>query len=462
MFDVFDKESIDALVKLYLSYAKAFAEDQLDDIGEDKKEQYRQMFRFLAAPVDGTGEYNAEITEAVLEELADYQVRQYAQLAKEKEIVLNELPIDHNIKDSNKEKFAEGIAVFNTQAGKNAAAINYFMQDFTMDFEDNSNKSLRKDMYRMADLRDPNRRSGTAVFEAILEKKKAEYRATLSEEDKKYFDKGLQINLFATVPNKDNFKKLPADYISYAERKENDCKLVLKEESVNYFKDNRFLKQYEKINALITDKREPIKNKGNELRNVVLTPGHRNSDAYQKIIDSLGYLEEAYNKKKLDNEKDGVFSNSVKGIKDKKKIAGSFFYLEQSLVEYLEDKWKPRRSPMGKQRFAKAFELLEQIDPEKAQILKDYHAEKNKLKSKLKDNFNTFYQKKIAQANDEWTLINNSLEEAGQVKIKDSALKNHERVSIADIAAEEGLVQNSKKTVKVTDNKSLENGKKPL
>ena len=148
--------------------------------------------------------------------------------------------------------------------------------------------------------------------------------------------------------------------------------------------------------------------------------GHINSGKFNDIIDNSNKILTMLSDN-LVNGNNSILNSEMNAIYKKKIRVAVINDLENSLVSYLEDKWKPRRTDMGAARFDAAFAMLEAIDPEKSKALRDYHSMQRELSGKVADSFDTYY-KDIASRharNEGWEIIDKNGKEIEQMSFKD-------------------------------------------
>lgn len=446
MGDFNSKEAEREFLELYINYAAEIGNTNTVGLSKENVDKYLEIFQYMTSPYDREGNYDPKITFDLISAIVEGQVKQYVELGKAKEKIANELPHDPNVSDEHRNEMISRIAIHNTKAGKYIASSSDAYNELAMGIDDNNklHAKLRKDLYQMAGLEYNGSFNATTFLAKMTEDIKAKVKASLSEEDKRYFEIGATQELFIGLP--EDYKKCSKEQMDYANQMKQSINPQTNEEKKKFLEENKVLSRYDNINDLLKNKKETLASKNQELLDTN-SFGHSNSTEFQNILDCYEGVADALEGKEFTG-KNSVLNGKRKNIEHKKNLMGAFNQLEDALVTYLEDKWKPRKSPIGKKRYSKAIEMLEIIDSEKAKALKDYHALKNSTKNRMADNFATFYKNELVRNNNSnWSVM----------ELDGEDLKETKQVSFKELIAEDGEVQVGK-VLKSSSGKSMAKG----
>lgn len=443
MRNSYSKEELKKLAEMYVTLEDLLGDPNYTRFTEEQRAMYGKILAYNLMGINDKGEYDSNITYNLLDTLAEYQVDQYVALGKKLEEVKNDLPLDSNLSEEQKlkqekmrDKFAESVTAFNTVPGCGAKSYYSFMVFFSL-YDETADLADKLKLGKKNEIKD-------LYLELVLKKADEKFN-NLSEEDKKYFEVGRKVNLGIDPPISIKFDDFPQEWKHYAEEKRKEIYDLLDKTIDKYGVENIFYKNYKDSEQVVLNFYNKQYDIDDSMKKLCAIPsgGHTNSESYNEIINAFdAYVDLGLNENGISNIQDA----KEEGLRLKKKAVGTINRFEDALTNYLEDKWKPRKSPMGEQRFDKVFEILEKVNPEKAEDMREFHAMKNASKSNKTVDFETYCQNKKAEK--ECLNFSDDIQKGGVAE--DFVVINKvDKVTYADLLSDETKNNNKKEPAKV-------------
>lgn len=433
----YTREELKKFIELIFTYGNTFTDSNDNRLSNEIKDKYSDLTLYLSAPRDEHGNHSPETTLEFLDVMAEYFVDQYIDLGKEIELTKALVPVSPaSPEDIEKEKnfrykYATAIAIANSLPGSRVHGPAQFIPLI----DDALSESDYIKIAELTGLNPEDVKTPAPVFQKLVDTKADARLKTLSDEDKEYFIAGRQ-NIKVPGPDSAEYVNVSPAWKDIADYKKRKTDKAI-DEFIAKGNGNEYLDNFDGLKDKITHYNDSIKPKlksnYDELFNIP-TNGHTNSGKYNEIVEAYNTFNTSLKKAKLEGE-GNIFESNPKAILKRKNISGACDRLEDSLVNYLEGKWKSRWTPLGTKRYDQVFKILESVNPEKAQAMKDFHEKKRNGEINKKMSFEDFRSnnpKKSVNINDliaEEEKSGNKKKTIGKVKAskeKVSSLDNDE------------------------------------
>lgn len=367
-------------IETICNYGNTIVDPEDKRMSTEMKAKYEDLITYMAAPYDENGKKSLETSLEFFDVLAEYCADQYFALGKEMEISNMTCPIAPNEMEDKengktlRENFINAVAIFNTMPGSRINAPVQYLPFIDNVFETKDYKKMGK----MAGFETEEFQDIKSLYQALVESKVNAKMKTLSDEDKAYLKAGYT-NIYVPAPNSTKYDKVDQAWKFFADYKMRKTNEELDEIFANdNDKSNKFLDRFDglkdKIMHYNNNIKPNVKSKYDELFNID-SKKHTNSDKYNEIVEAYNKFNSTLEKANLNGEND-IFESKPDSLAKRKTLDGVCDRLEASVVDYLEGKWKTRWTPLGKQRYDQVLKILETVNPEKAQSMKEFHEKK--------------------------------------------------------------------------------------
>lgn len=407
----YSKEELKKFAEMIFNYGATVLDDTDTRMTAEQKDMYCDMFIYLMAGINEKGDFDSSVTYNFLDALSDYQVEQYTLLGKEIEKSKNNLKIDSNLsaeeqakQEKMRDKFAKSIASYNTIHG-------YRTNNLSILFHHADSSAVARDLEEKLGV-DAND-SLLGVFTSMVTKKSREKMETLSEEEKRYFEMGCEYGGGNEAPGAKVYDDYPQEWKTYAEGRIAERDASVNEVIQKHGIENSLYKKYADTKQKTINFVNKFDDTLTDVRELAHIPsfGHISSAKFNEIIYACRAIK---NMEINDEDKEGMQLGIPSGVRLIKTVEGKIDRLENALTNYLEDKWKPRKTPLGEKRFDKAFEILEKLNPAKARDMHEFHAMKADSKGRKTVDFEAYCQNKKAEK--ECLSFNDLLQAEGVAK----------------------------------------------